>query len=134
MLARPAMTGSVSGAVTEEFDQKLGGILIKAVARAALKYEVARGLEKEIGEEDETLGDIAFYAANAAGALFERADTRSWHLLPDRLQVVRLRLPPGTHPLTVDVDLGDGTRRSIDLGTVRVVDGRVLVLSARVWP
>lgn len=134
VLARPAMTGSVSGAVTEEFDQKLGGILIKAVARAALKYEVARGLEKELGEEDETLGDIAFYAANAAGALFERADTRSWHLLPDRLQVVRLRLPPGTHPLTLDVDLGDGTRRSVDLGTVRVVDGRVLVLSARVWP
>jgi len=131
---RPGMRGSVSAAVTDEFEDKLGGILIKAVARTALKYELARGIEKEVDKKNEILGEIAFLTANAAAALFERADTRSWHLLPDELSVVRLRLPPGIHPLTLEVDTGQGDTRLIDLGEVNVRDGRVRVLSARVWP
>ena len=131
---RPGMRGSVSAAVTDEFEDKIGGILIKAVARTALKYELARGIEKEVDKKNEILGEIAFLTANAAAALFERADTRSWHLLPDELSVVRLRLPPGTHPLTLEVETGEGDTRLIDLGDVNVRDGSVHVLSARVWP
>ncbi|MCK5489002.1 MAG: hypothetical protein KAI98_03395 [Gemmatimonadetes bacterium] len=131
---KPGMRGSVSDAVTDEFEDKLGGILIKAVARTALKYELARGIEKELDKENETLGDIAFLTANAAAALFERADTRSWHLLPDEMSVVGLRLPPGTHPLTLQVETGRGGIQLIDLGEVHVRDGSVHVLSARVWP
>jgi len=131
---KPGMRGSVSAAVTDEFEDKLGGILIKAVARTALKYELARGIEKEVDKKNEILGEIAFLTANAAAALFERADTRSWHLLPDELSVVRLRLPPGIHPLTLEVETGQGDTRLIDLGEVIVRDGRVHVLSARVWP
>ncbi len=134
-MAKPAMRGSVSGAVTEEFEDQLGGIMIKMVARTALKYELARGLEKELDKKNETLGDIAFFTANAAAALFERADTRSWHLLPDEVSVVRLRLPPGVHPLSLQVETDDeGGTRLIDLGEVEVRDGSVRVLSARVWP
>ena len=121
----------------DEFEDKLGGILVKAVARTALKYELARGIEKELDKENELLGDIAFLTANAVAALLERADTRSWHLLPDEVSVVRLRLPPGTHPLTLEVETGGsgGTgTRWIDLGQVNVRDGSVHVLSARVWP
>ena len=133
-MMKPEMRGSVSAAVTDEFEDKLGGILIKAVARTALKYELARGIEKEVDKKNEILGEIAFLTANAAAALFERADTRSWHLLPDELSVVRLRLPPGIHPLTLEVETGQGDTRLIDLGEVNVRDGRVHVLSARVWP
>jgi hypothetical protein len=131
--AKPAMRASVSGAVTEEFEDQLGGIMIKMVARTALKYELARGLEKELDKKNETLGDIAFFTANAAAALFERADTRSWHLLPDEVSVVRL--PPGVHPLSLQVETDDeGGTRLIDLGEVEVRDGSIHVLSARVWP
>jgi len=133
-MMKPEMRGSVSAAVTDEFEDKIGGILIKAVARTALKYELARGIEKEVGKKNEVLGEIAFLTANAAAALFERADTRSWHLLPDELSVVRLRLPPGIHPLTLEIETGQGDKRLIDLGEVNVRDGSVHVLSARVWP
>jgi len=133
-LAKPALRGSVSDAVTDEFEDQLGGILIKMVARTALKYQLARGIEKELDKKNETLGDIAFLAANAAAALFERADTRSWHLLPDQVSVVRLRLPVGVHPLTLQVETDRGGTRLIDLGEVTVLDGSVHVLSARVWP
>jgi hypothetical protein len=134
LLVKPGMRGSVSDAVTDEFEDKLGGILIKAVARTALKYELARGIEKEVDKKNEILGDIAFLTANAAAALFERADTRSWHLLPDEVSVVRLRLPPGIHPLTLQVETARGEARVIDLGEVDVREGSVHVLSARVWP
>jgi hypothetical protein len=133
-LVKPGMRGSVSDAVTEEFDDQLGGILVKAVARTALKYELARGLEKELDKENEILGEIAFLAANAAAAVFERADTRSWHLLPDEVSVVRLRLPVGVHPLLLQVETGRVGTRLIDLGEVEVRDGSVHVLAARVWP
>jgi hypothetical protein len=133
-MRRPGMRGSVSGAVTEEFEDRLGGILIKAVARTALKYELARGIEKEVDKKNELLGEIAFLTANAAAALFERADTRSWHLLPDEMSIVRLRLPAGAHPLTLQVQTARGGTRLVDLGEVIVRDGSVHVLSARVWP
>ena len=131
---RPAMRGSVSAAVREEFEDQIGTILIKTVARTALKYELARGIEKELDKKNELLGDIAFLTANAAAAMFERADTRSWHLLPDELSVVRLRLPPGNHPLTLEVETDGGGTRLIDLGEIDVRDGGVHVISARVWP
>ena len=132
--AAPGMNLSLSDAVTEEFDAQLGGIVVKALARAAAKYAVARGIDSEVSETDETLGDIAGVAANAVGALLERADTRCWHLLPDEVSVVRLRLPPGRHPLTLRVDTGRSGPLLIDLGEVEVRDGSVRVLSARVWP
>jgi hypothetical protein len=133
-VARPGMRASVSDAVADEFEDKLGGILVKAVARTALKYELARGLEKELDKENELLGEIAFLTANAAAALFERADTRSWHLLPDEVSVVRIRLPVGVHPLRLEVATGQGGTRLVDLGEVEVGNGSVQVLSARVWP
>lgn len=133
-LARPGMQASLSEAAVAEFEDQLGGILIKAVARAVVKYGLARGIEKEVKEEDEVLGEIALITANAAAALLERADTRCWHLLPDRVSVVRLRLPAGRHPLTLRVETGGAGSRSLDMGEVTVREGRVTVLSARVWP
>jgi hypothetical protein len=130
----PALSASVSESVMVEFDDKLGGILIKMVARTALKYELARGIESGLSDKNETLGDIAFFAANAAAAMFERADTRCWHLLPDEMSVVRLRLPAGRFPLSLEVE-ADGTGSSlVDLGEVEIRNGAVRVLSARVWP
>jgi hypothetical protein len=87
-----------------------------------------------LSDKNETLGDIAFFAANAAAAMFERADTRCWHLLPDEMSVVRLRLPAGRFPLSLEVE-ADGTGSSlVDLGEVEIRNGAVRVLSARVWP
>jgi len=134
IVARPAMSGSVSAAVIREFEDQLDLILIKTVARTALKYELAKGIEKELDDENEVLGDLAFITANAAAALFERADTRSWHLLPDEVSIVRLRLPAGVHSLALDVEAADGRTRRVDLGEIDLRDGDVRVLAARVWP
>lgn len=124
----------LSGAVIEEYEDGLELALVKTIARSAGKYALARMISRELAEEDEVLGDIAEFTAAAAVALFERADTRSWHLLPGELSVARLRLPTGTHAVTLEL-VGDlGGPRLVNLGDVEVGAGDVRVLATRVWP
>jgi hypothetical protein len=82
-------------------DAERGQILFKTLLRALVKYATTRAIENE----DATAGAIA----NLLGVLTERADTRCWLTLPDRLAVARLRLPPGRHEVRVDY-LDDGGR------------------------
>ena len=59
--------------------------LFRTFVRALAKYALAQAAENQ----DETAGAIV----NLLGVLTERADTRCWLTLPDRLAVARLRLP-----------------------------------------
>ncbi|MFQ5746101.1 MAG: hypothetical protein ACE5HF_02650 [Gemmatimonadota bacterium] len=128
--ASPVLDTDVTASVTQEFDAGLGGVLVKALARAATKYAAVEGIEEGFGGSDEVLGRLAGLAANAAGALLERADLRSWHLVPARLDVVRLRLPPGRHSLTAILSAG----RELRLPDVQVRAGETTVTAARLWP
>jgi len=93
------------------------------------KLLVSRGLESELGEKGETAGRIAGVLGNVGTALLEQADTRSWHLLPGSIGMTRLRLPAGTHALSVP----DGRGSSVDIGQVEVRPGRVTFVSARLF-
>jgi hypothetical protein len=136
--AAPSGRASVSDAAVEEFRRDEAQMLAKTILRGVAKAAIAGKLEEELSEEDETVGEIAGLAANALGALLERADTRCWHLLPDRLSLVRLRLPAGTHTLRVGTTAtGAGASTSgpapgsdVD---VRVRPGGTTVTSVRLW-
>jgi hypothetical protein len=56
------------------------------------------------------------------------ADTRSWHLLPARLEVLRLRLPAGRQPLVARID-----GRPVALGDVSVRAGGIAFVGVRLW-
>jgi hypothetical protein len=74
---------------------------------------------------------VAGKLAELGAAFLERADVRSWHLLPQELTVLRLQLPAGRHRLRVVV--GDGAAR-IELPLdVDVRAGAVTVVPARIW-
>jgi hypothetical protein len=54
----------------------------------------------------------------------EAADTRVWTLLPDKIQVLRIELPAGTHqlalePMTVYTTTGPIERQEITIGNGR---------------
>lgn len=87
------LTGDVSGSVRAEFRRDAPLVIAKSLLRAVLKQEISKAIEKEVSEEDETLGEVAGTLAQVAGALLERADTRSWHLIPARLDVAVLEAP-----------------------------------------
>jgi uncharacterized protein len=62
--------------------------ITRMVARVIAKDQAARAAGR-------ALGPLAQIAASVAGAVTERADTRSWTLLPNTLQVARISLTPG---------------------------------------
>lgn len=123
--AAPLHVASVSDAVVADFRRQRPAIFARALARAATKYYLSEQAEKK----EKWAGILA----NAAGDLLERADTRSWQLLPGEIALVRLRVPAGTHAL--DVEVAEGTRRGarVDLGQVTLRPGELALVSGRVW-
>lgn len=77
-------------------------IQVKAVARAAVKFLVAKVAEEATRRTyGEGAGFLAGMAGRMAGAATETADTRGWATLPAQFRMARLRLPPGRHAVKV---------------------------------
>lgn len=115
----------VDDATAVDARRELGGIITRAAARAAAKYAVVKAVRDK-------KGDVAGSLANFGASLLERADVRSWHLLPGELTLVRLRLPAGSQRVTLRV--GEGAQaRTVDVGTVLVRAGSVTLAPVRLW-
>jgi len=71
-------------------DEAMGGITVRAVARAVVKYLAKRAADKNIGEG-------AGLLVNLLGVALENADTRSWRSLPNEIQVASLAVESGTY-------------------------------------
>lgn len=76
-------------------------VLGRAIARRALKKAVVYGAKEAIHTEDNFLAELAFDIGGVVWESAESADTRCWGLLPEKIQVLRLELPAGTHVLSV---------------------------------
>ena len=77
-------------------------------------------------------GQVAGTLANVGASLLERADVRSWHLLPSEVALIRLRLPAGSQRVVLKI--GDGAlARTVDVGAIRVQAGTVVVAPVRLW-
>jgi uncharacterized protein len=100
-------------------DDRVGRILARGLASTALKAGVAAGAGALTRSEE--LGVLAFYLMT----LSNQPDLRSWLSLPAEFQLARLRLPAGTH--TVSIDSGGKTTEH----PVTIEAGRVAVLPVR---
>jgi uncharacterized protein len=118
----------VAAGVREDFDGQRAVMLARTVARAASKVAVSAAVEHSVGKRDEAAGRIAGLLTNLGTLATERADTRGWHLLPGDIAMVRLRLPAGTHELTLD-----GGAAPSQLGTVTVRPGETTFVTTRLW-
>lgn len=129
----PALA-DVSAAVMGEFADERLEVVARAIARAAAKFATVRAVESGVAEGDDGLGRVLGLITNIGGALLERADTRSWHLLPDAIGIARMRLPAGSHTLELALNDGRGREsRRIPVGPVEIRAGAITVVSARVW-
>ncbi|HEX6751352.1 MAG TPA: hypothetical protein VF092_28935 [Longimicrobium sp.] len=111
------------------------GVFTRMVGRGIVKFLAAHGLERSTEKKHgETAGWIAGRLANLAANALERADTRSWTLLPDRISVARMTLPAGEHTVRVEVlDESGDVAQTIDLGRITLQPRGTLVLNRRVW-
>lgn len=125
----------VSRAVESDYAEERGAILGRTVLRAVSRFALSKAAEKKADEKSDGLGRVVGVLFNIGSVVLERADTRSWHLLPRELGVARVRLPAGTYPVQAVWDaMGGGSAgRQVGLGTVEVKPGGVTVLSGRIW-
>ncbi len=102
--------------------------LARAAARVLVKAGVSQ-LGEELAEragDDSRVGDTVGLILSIVGAVSDRADLRAWLTIPAQIHMARLRVPPGTWPLTVTVN-GVTT----DHAPVEVRDGETAFVFAR---
>lgn len=110
-------------------------VLTRMVGRAIVKYLASHELERHARKKGgEAAGWVTGRLANLAGNALERADTRGWTLLPDRISVARFTLPAGEHAVRLEVlDESGAVAQTLDLGRVTLHPQGTLVLNRRVW-
>ncbi len=126
---------SVSDGVAADFGREAPGRLMRAVARTAARQalvhagsEAMEQARKDKKNKDKwrAAGVVAWLAAGASMAA-ERADTRSWALLPDELVVKRVTVPAGEY-----VVRRGGTDGAF-VETIRVHPGGTALIALRDW-
>lgn len=100
-------------------------MLTRASARAATKLAVAKAVKDKKGK-------AAGKLANLGVSLMERADVRSWHVLPQEITLLRLRAPLGVHIVMLRLGAGEGAR-TVELAPVTVSPGQLSITNVRVW-
>ncbi|HJT35488.1 MAG TPA: hypothetical protein VJ783_25905, partial [Pirellulales bacterium] len=105
-------------------------IVARAVARRVVKKGVVFGAKEAMGANQRTLTSVALDVAGVAWEATEAADTRCWGLLPDKIQVLRLELPSGSHQIGLAPLSPYGAAGPSSTVTVTIVDGRNTYLLA----
>jgi hypothetical protein len=126
---RGILVADVETMAIETLKSQEGGILLRTVARALLKYLAYREVTKKSEDADESenkgarkneiWADLIGRAVNVVNIATERADTRSWQTLPNQIFLVRMRLPAGKHNITLS--FSDRTNRRVKTDTLKNV-------------
>ncbi len=138
----------------ETFNRQRPTILFRTVTRAVLKYlayRVAKAkIEKDAEEKKKELeseaeknkvdAETRLYTslAKLTSAVYtlatEHADTRSWKTLPNRIFIVRIPLPEGTHDVTLSfLDANGGNKGTRTLENVEIRADRITFLNHRTY-
>jgi len=126
-----AVFDDLSAIAARDYEERKPKAMARMVARGLLKDVAATKAESSAEKRGGALaGFLARVGARTFTTLTERADVRSWSLLPDELRAARVSLPPGEYPVSVRVRDVAGPPRTIDLGTVTIRPGQLTVRSA----
>ena len=120
----------VSDLAVRQYEAIYSQVVARAVARRCLKKGIVYGGKEMTGIDKGSLPGLAFDLAGIAWEAAESADTRCWGLLPDRIQVLRIELPAGTHEVILQPQTAHGTSRRPTVQRVEIADGRNTYLLA----
>jgi len=122
---RTELTQDFSALAAKSLNDRYTQLAIKAVARATVKYALARGAgrgaQAAAGKDaGPFVGILVSALAHALAVGTEESDKRSWRTLPDEIQVLRLWVPPGSYEVNVQPvgrngDLGRTSRQAVTL-------------------
>lgn len=104
---------NVTALAEKALSERLPGVAVKAVARAATKYAMAeaatRGSQSAAGQKNaDWVGLLVSLIAHGYAVASEEADKRSWRTLPDQIHLARRWVPPGHYDVKGTGFTGDG--------------------------
>jgi hypothetical protein len=127
--ASSELVEDVNAIARKSLDDRLPAITARAVARLVVKNALARNVKRR-NENNGAAGLLISIASDVGAIVSERADTRSWSLLPGNILLARLALPPGTHDLKVTYyDHSGNILATRDYNAVKVMAGRKAFVS-----
>ena len=107
----------------EQYQAIYPRVVVRAVVRRAAKEAIVYGAKAALKTQNNTWANLAMDVGGIAWEAVESADCRCWGVLPDRIQVLRIELPAGDHPIHLQPDGGYGGLRGADT-SVRIEAGR----------
>ena len=113
--AQTELAEDIAAIARKDLAENQALIRTRAIARAAIKYILAKAVTdaaaKKYGKN--SWQALLTQAGGAvASAATEVADTRAWATLPAQFRIARLRLPPGTHDVSVTYSGASGAALS----------------------
>jgi hypothetical protein len=94
------MAENVNALAKKSLEDRLPAITARAVARMVAKNVAAAAVKKQADDRGGGMaGLLVKLAADVGAVASERADTRTWALLPGNIQLARLNLPAGKHTI-----------------------------------
>lgn len=125
-LGRTTVLNDVEGTMVRTLDDRETALLAKRAASIAAKEVAAYQIRRKYGSGAGALSQLAI-------ALSESPDLRSWLTAPASLQVSRIRLPAGTHDITLRfLDASGGfVGKDRTYPAVRIEPGRPTLLNLR---
>jgi hypothetical protein len=107
-------------------------VVARAVARRVVKKGIVYGGKEMTGIEKGSLSGLALDLAGIAWEAAESADTRCWGLLPDKIQVLRVELPAGTHEVSLQARNGSRLASRASGARLEIASGRNTYLMATI--
>jgi tetratricopeptide (TPR) repeat protein len=125
---RPTGTTATITDVSQMAIQQHTEVYPQIVARAVVRRVVKKGIVETTRNVTPAKGNallgLALDAGEIVWAATEAADTRCWGLLPDKIQVLRVELPAGTHRIALQPAYGPRAVGQTALTDVQIDDGR----------
>jgi len=130
---RTELAQNFTALADKALSERMAGIAVKAVARAAFKYSVAEGASR--GSQQAVGGDLGPLIGLAVGLLTkgyavasEESDKRSWRTLPDEIHLARTWVSPGTYRVAPRAGANGASSEALSLraGQTAVVIQRVV--------
>lgn len=124
ILGATATLMDISSLAVEQNRLQRDEVVARAVARRIAKKGTVYAVKSGLAVEKSPEIDLLLTVAGVAWEFAERADTRCWSLLPDRIEVLRLELPAGEHQLNLAAQLYGGRTGKSAPVSVNVQDGK----------
>ena len=133
VIVRTELAQNVTALADKALSERLAGIAVKAVARAAFKYSLAEGASR--GSQQAVGGDLGPLVGLAVGLLTkgfavasEESDKRSWRTLPDEIHLARSWVSPGEYRVGTSANGTGASTRMLALraGQTAIIIQRVM--------